>query len=585
MPESHFWLSEEAILGKITIFVCHTHLKKTDYSTLFQVGLWEKNDKKRMKTFRLLLVIVAMTLVGCGPQSKKVKDDGFKVTASTSEIIANGKKSVKFTATFDGKLLHEKDPQLSIMVDSTAVQLPNMKFSTNQVGSHEVLFAYTEESGYQHIYEPFEVKAIEPAPIHTIILLIAFYLLSPAAILWACNRWKVLNKIGPVLLLYFVGIIIANLNLIPEGCKGIQDTISTIAIPLALPMMLYSCNFKKFSIKTSLKITIIGVVAVALASIVGFYSFRDGINSGATPEVEEHTLMAEGDITTEGATINTLTFEDEGPEVERAAIVAGAVAGKCTGGTPNLAALKVMLQMDNPTFIIINSFDMVICFIYLVFLMAVGIKLARKWLGRGNYAVADVNLDEYAEGNPYKDFGKKKNIRQLLKVTFTTLLIVGASFGVATLAKRYNEHIFTVVMILTITTLALITSLFKEVKKWDKSYDAGMYLIYIFSVVVASMANFRTMNYEGVLYIVLLQLVVVFGSLLLTILGAKIFKVDGDTTIITSNTLINSPIFVPMIAASMKNKDIIVVGVTIGLVGYAVGNYFGYMMFSLFTAL
>jgi uncharacterized membrane protein len=140
-------------------------------------------------------------------------------------------------------------------------------------------------------------------------------------------------------------------------------------------------------------------------------------------------------------------------------------------------------------------------------------------------------------------------------------------------------------MILTITTLALITSLFKEVKKWDKSYDAGMYLIYIFSVVVASMANFRTMNYEGVLYIVLFQLVVVFGSLLLTMLGAKLFKVDGDTTIITSNTLINSPIFVPMIAASMKNKDIIVVGVTIGLVGYAVGNYFGYMMFSLLTAL
>ena len=528
-----------------------------------------------------------MTLVGCGPQSKKVKDDGFKVTASTSEIIANGKKSVNFTATFDGKLLHEKDPLLSVKVDGEATVLPDMKFSTDKVGSHEIIFAYTTKSGEQHIYEPFEVKAIEPAPIHATILLIALYLLSPAVVLWACNKWKLLNKIGPVLFLYFVGIIIANLNLIPEGCKGLQDTISTIAIPLALPMMLYSCNFKKFSVKASLKITIIGITAVALATLIGFYSFRDGINNGATPAAEESTLVAENSslTTEEGTTINTLAFEDEGPQAERAAIVAGAVAGKCTGGTPNLAALKVMLQMDNPTFIIINSFDMVICFVYLVFLMAVGIKLARKWLGRGNYAVANVDLDEYAEGNPYKDFGKKKNIRQLLKVTFTTLLIVGASFAVATLAKRYNEHIFTVVMILTITTLALITSLFKEVKKWDKSYDAGMYLIYIFSVVVASMANFRTMNYEGVLYIVLFQLVVVFGSLLLTILGAKIFKVDGDTTIITSNTLINSPIFVPMIAASMKNKDIIVVGVTIGLVGYAAGNYFGYMMFSLLTAL
>ena len=164
-------------------------------------------------------------------------------------------------------------------------------------------------------------------------------------------------------------------------------------------------------------------------------------------------------------------------------------------------------------------------------------------------------------------------------------MIVAASFGVATLAKRHDEHIFTVVMILTLTTLALLFSLWKEVKGWDKSYDAGMYIIYIFSVVVASMANFRTMNYEGALYIVLFQIIVVFGSFFLTLLGAKLFKVDGDTAVITSNTLINSPIFVPMIAASMKNKDIIVVGVTIGLVGYAVGNYLGYLMYSLMTAL
>jgi uncharacterized membrane protein len=230
---------------------------------------------------------------------------------------------------------------------------------------------------------------------------------------------------------------------------------------------------------------------------------------------------------------------------------------------------------------------MIICFIYLVFLMAAGIKLARKWLGRGIYTKDTVvNLEEYAEAkNPYKDFGKKASIKQLVKVVMLTLVIVGASFAVATFAKSYNEHIFTVVMILTITTLALIFSLWQEVKSWDKSYDAGMYLIYIFSIVVASMANFRTMNYEGVLYIVIFQLIVVFGSLALTILGGKLFKVDGDTTIIASNTLINSPIFVPMIAASMKNKDMIVVGVTIGLVGYALGNYFGYLMYSLMTIL
>lgn len=560
--------------------------------------LWATTGREReikkgyMKTLRLLLVLIAMTIVGCGPQSKKVKDDGFKVTASTNEIIANGKKDVEFTATFNGDLLHEEDPRLKVWVNKEVIQLPDMRFSTDQVGSYSVCFAYNEEGGPTHVMPPFEVKAVESAPIHTTIILILFYILSPAAVLWACNRWKILNKIGPVLILYFIGIIVANLNLIPAGCKGLQDTISTIAIPLALPMMLYSCNFKNFSIRTSLKITIIGVVAVAISTLVGFYSFRDGINNEGVVAEEPAALVAEMPTSEDGVAAteqlvvsNAISFEEENPMGERAAIVGGAVAGKCTGGTPNLAALKVMLKMDNPTFIIINSFDMVICFIYLVILMTIGIKFARRWLGRGNYAREKVDLEEYKEGNPYKDFGKRSSIEQLIKVTIATLVIVAAAYGIATFAKDYNEHIFTVVMILAITTLALILSLFKEVKKWDKSYDAGMYLIYIFSVVVASMANFRTMNYEGVLYIVLFQLVVVFGSLILTMLGAKLFKVDGDTTIITSNTLINSPIFVPMIAASMKNKDIIVVGVTIGLVGYALGNYFGYMMYSLLSVL
>ena len=383
------------------------------------------------------------------------------------------------------------------------------------------------------------------------ITLILFYLLSPAAVLWACNRSKILGKIGPVLVLYFLGFIIANLNLIPADFFPIQDTLSTIAIPLALPMMLYSCDFKKFSVKTSLKITILGIVAVVATVIIGYLLLHTHLGSN-----------------------------------QEAAVIGGAIAGKCTGGTPNLAALKVMLDMENNTFILLNSFDMIICFIYLVFLMSAGIKLARKWLGRGIYTkVQEVNVDEYTVKNPYKDFAKKDSILQLLKVLMLTLIIVAASFGIATYAKRFDENTFTVVMILTLTTLALLFSLWSEVKTWDKSYDAGMYIIYIFSIVVASMANLRAIEFEGTLAIVLYQAIAIFGSLFLTILLAKIFKVDGDTTIITSNTLINSPIFVPMIAASMKNKDIVIVGVTIGLVGYALGNYLGFLMYKLLLIL
>jgi uncharacterized membrane protein len=68
--------------------------------------------------------------------------------------------------------------------------------------------------------------------------------------------------------------------------------------------------------------------------------------------------------------------------------------------------------------------------------------------------------------------------------------------------------------------------------------------------------------------------VIVF-SLLLHSLLARLFKIDADTVIITSTALICSPPFVPLIAGSLNNRRIIVSGLTVGLIGYAIGNYLG----------
>ena len=102
---------------------------------------------------------------------------------------------------------------------------------------------------------------------------------------------------------------------------------------------------------------------------------------------------------------------------------------------------------------------------------------------------------------------------------------------------------------------------------------------------MATMADLSSIDWEQSLYILLYQATIIFGSLLLTIILARFSGIDADTAVITSNTLINSPVCVPMIAATMKNKDVIVTGITNGLAGYAVGNYIGYLMFSLFAML
>jgi uncharacterized membrane protein len=237
-----------------------------------------------------------------------------------------------------------------------------------------------------------------------------------------------------------------------------------------------------------------------------------------------------------------------------------------------------MLNLSKELFLTMTTFDIFICFFYLLFLMSIGIKLARKLLGRHKSAGREFEIEE-GVANPYRHFLNKRGGLQLLKIVGATVAVVAISFGVATLAKQFNESIFMLAMFLTLTTLSLALTGWREVKSWNMSYDAGMYLVYIFSVAIASSADLSTLNFEGGLFLFLYQLFGVFVSLILTLVIGKLCRLDGDTAIITSNTMINSPALVPIIAATMKNRDMVIVGISIGLVGYAIGNYLGYLLF------
>ena len=55
-------------------------------------------------------------------------------------------------------------------------------------------------------------------------------------------------------------------------------------------------------------------------------------------------------------------------------------------------------------------------------------------------------------------------------------------------------------------------------------------------------------------------------------------RIDADTTVICSVSFICSPPFVPMMAAAMKNRRVIVIGLSAGIIGYAAGNYLGFLI-------
>lgn len=359
-------------------------------------------------------------------------------------------------------------------------------------------------------------------------------------------------------MLYFIGAIMANIGILPskgpesESLLKMQDLFTNVTIPLAIPLMLFCFTYKKSETRDQLLAMITGLAAVIIAVVAGYPIF--------------------------------------GPHIPDGPRVAGMYTACLTGGTVNMAAVSKSLGSPDTQYALLNTYDMIVSFTYLVFIMAFGIRLARKFL-----PVKTLNLSndensikeelKKAEENPYKGlFTTKKGWHDLLILLGVTLLVVGASAGIGVaLSKLIPGGSFMMFFILAITSISIAVSFIKPIHDLDYGNAIGMYLIYIFSIVVASMANVRALDFTGALWIIGFLFFMEIVSLTLQLLSAKIFKIDADTAVIASVTYINSPPFVPMIAASMKNSRVLMPGLSIGIIGYAVGNYLGVLIFQLFS--
>ncbi len=383
-----------------------------------------------------------------------------------------------------------------------------------------------------------------------------------------CRKYTILGKIGPIMILYAIGIVIGNIPINPEDIFGVpaekmvngepvsilasfKEMFSSALVPLAIPMMLFGCTFNRNELSLQIRLLISGVISVCLATVGGYLLFGQGLHNGAE--------------------------------------IGGMIAGKCTGGTLNMAAIQQMLQMDKETYIMLNTYDMIICFVYFVFLFSVGIKMFRHLYRQGKSTMteeerAEIQREiEESKRNPYEDIFSPQGLREIGKTLLATVIILVISAGVAIALSPKGW--FSVVFILMLTTLGIAGTFFKRIRNLTRSYDIGMYLIYIFSMVIASMADLSRLQLaEGINQFAFIAFAI-FVSLAIHALLCRLFKVDADSMVISSVAFINSPPFVPMVSAFMHNKKTLVTGLSIGLIGYAIGNYLGFIMAELLAKL
>lgn len=418
-------------------------------------------------------------------------------------------------------------------------------------------------------------------------LLFLFYFTTPLLILYVCHVSKTMKKIGAVVMAYIIGLLAGNIGIFPRRSEAFhnllsgksflpeadalkhlgegtimhsdwmlnqmlftQDMVMTIAIPISIPLLLFSLD-----LRNSLKTLKTGI----LSFFIAIFSLLISI------------------------TIGHLLFHDSIPESWK---ISGMMVGLYTGGTPNLAALAAALEVQPNLFILTHTYDLIIGVLLLFFFITIAQRVLNLFLphfnGKGDPKRPIELIKESEAPDNLLDLLKKKTLLQLSKALGITILIFAAGGGASLLVPSEFQM---VTVILTITTLGLLISLIPSINKIEKTFELGMYFILVFCVVVASMADLRTIFQIEFLNLFLYVIIAVFGSMVIHVILSYIFKIDADTTIITITALSTSPPFVPVVAGALRNKNIIVLGITIGVVGYAIGNYLGVFIAYLLRAI
>jgi uncharacterized membrane protein len=410
-----------------------------------------------------------------------------------------------------------------------------------------------------------------------IVLLVIFYLGFPLVIIYMCKRWSFLQKLGSIVLAYGFGLVFGSIGILPQGSDAyklalqgraslplpeletlvnsgtltqgdanvnsiasIQNLLISVIIPLSFPLLLFSLNIRRW-----------------------FHFAKEGFISMVLAFISVVVIVASG----------YLIFKDMVPDCWK---VGGMLVGVYTGGTPNLVALKLALGVDPNLFVMTSTYDMIVGAATIIFFITIGPRIFRWILPPFKHISDNGNVDEIvAETESFEDFTgmfKKGTLFPLLKALGIAVLIFAASFGISLLLPGISQM---VVVILSITTLGIFGSLIKWLNRINKTFQLGMYFILVFSFTVASMADLGVIFSIGFLGLFMYITWSYFGSLVLHLILSKIFKVDADNFLITTTAFVFSPPFVPVVAGALKNKDVIITGITVGIIGYVIGNYLG----------
>ena len=359
---------------------------------------------------------------------------------------------------------------------------------------------------------------------------------ATALAFWLDYRFPALGKLGASMMAIIFGAVLSNLDIVP---------VSSVVYDVVLGP----------------------VTSVSIAWLLLSVDLRDLMKAG--PRITGAFLVAVTG-TVLGACVATVLYQAHfGDDTWR---IAGALTGTYSGGSVNFVSVGREVGLTGALFAGLNAADAVVTGLWLAATLILPIWLARFYApveaptATDRESSTDLPATERHRNHPY--FAREGLSTVGIAGLFATgLILVFVSEWLGTVLPQVPS-------ILWLTTLALIlghSPLYRDAPGAMQLGSVGLHFFFVLIGILSRVSEIAAVGFE-VFYFTLI-VVGVHGVFVLGI--GRLLRLDIGSVMVASQAAVGGPPSALAVAISREWKHLVLPGVVVGLLGYAVGTYLG----------
>jgi uncharacterized membrane protein len=373
------------------------------------------------------------------------------------------------------------------------------------------------------------------------------FLVGMAALsLYLEQKYKFVKKITGAALAVCAGMFVSNIGLMPTESIS-YDIVWEFIVPLVIPLLLIKTDIRVIFKETgrfagAFHISVLGTIIGSIIAVAVLYTFIDHLE-----------------------------------------LIGPAMTASYIGGSVNFVSV---VSMFNPPKDLVNATlvaDSGVMIIYFLFLITLpGLAIARRY-----FPITQKSIEITGTNNTgnNEDYWKPKpiglvDIGKSLAIAFIITLIsvkISAYFNndkMPVILKMLLGQQYLVLTTISITFPIIFPKVAKQIRGNE---ELGTFFIFMFFVMIGLPASISKVLFEAPIMILFCVIILGFNFLITFILG-KVFKYELEELVLAAIITSGGPMTGVAAAISKNWGNLIFPSLMLGVWGYVIGNYIGYLM-------